>query len=111
VNVDSTWSKLSRVILVLLFMVSVLLVGVWYLPLIRQNEAMRKEDLRLDGEIRKEEDIVRGRKATIDALKNDPKTVERLAREKLGLARTGETIVHFEAPWTNPPPTGVGKTN
>jgi hypothetical protein len=30
--------------------------------------------------------------------------VERLAREKLGLAKPGETIIHFEAPLTNSPP-------
>jgi len=38
--------------------------------------------------------------AEIDALRNDPKTVERLAREKLGYARADETVVRFE---TNAP--------
>ena len=28
----------------------------------------------------------------------DPRTVERLAREKLGLARTNETVIRFETP-------------
>jgi cell division protein FtsB len=37
-------------------------------------------------------------KAEIDALGNDPKTVERLAREKLGYAKPDETVVHFETP-------------
>ena len=32
----------------------------------------------------------------IDALRNDPKTVERLAREKLGYARSDETVIRFE---------------
>jgi cell division protein FtsB len=36
----------------------------------------------------------------VDALSNDPKTVERLAREKLGYARPDETVIHFE---TSPP--------
>jgi cell division protein FtsB len=57
----------------------------------------------LDGDIRKEEDKARQQKAAIDALRKDPKTVERLAREKLGLARTGETVIHFEEAATNAP--------
>jgi cell division protein FtsB len=36
----------------------------------------------------------------LNALRNDPKTVERLAREKLGYARADETVVRFE---TNAP--------
>jgi len=35
-----------------------------------------------------------------NALRNDPKTVERLAREKLGYAKTDETVIRFE---TNAP--------
>jgi cell division protein FtsB len=33
-------------------------------------------------------------------LRNDPKTIERLAREKLGYAKPDETIIRFE-PATN----------
>jgi cell division protein FtsB len=32
----------------------------------------------------------------LNALRNDPKTVERLAREKLGYARADETVIRFE---------------
>ena len=35
-------------------------------------------------------------KVQIEALRNDPETVERYAREKLGLARQGETVIRFE---------------
>ena len=31
----------------------------------------------------------------------DPRTVERLARERLSYAKTGETIIRFELPATN----------
>jgi cell division protein FtsB len=34
-------------------------------------------------------------------LQNDPKTVERLTREKLGYARPDETVIHFESAPTN----------
>jgi cell division protein FtsB len=34
----------------------------------------------------------------MDALKYDPKAVERLARERLGYAKPGETMIHFDEP-------------
>jgi cell division protein FtsB len=34
-------------------------------------------------------------------LRNDPKTVERLTREKLGYARPDETVIRFETNVTN----------
>jgi cell division protein FtsB len=36
-------------------------------------------------------------------LRNDPKTVERLMREKLGYAKPDETVVRFEPTVTNAP--------
>ena len=101
-NVDlGIWSKLTRVVIFLFYLALLLGVGVWYLPLIRQNERMRKEILRLDNQIQKQEETGRQLKTSIDALRHDPKTVERLAREQLGYARTGEVMIHFEAPMTN----------
>ena len=101
-NVDlGIWDKLSRVVIFLLFVAGLLVVAVWYLPLIKQNERMRKEILRLDTQIQKEEDVSKQLKLSIDSLKRDPKAIERLARERLGYARPGETVVRFEAPATN----------
>jgi len=48
------WDKLSKAVLVLLAMAAVLWVCAWYLPLIRQNERLRAEMLRLDTQIQKE---------------------------------------------------------
>ena len=100
-NVDTgIWSRLTRIVIALLIVAALLGVGVWYLPLIKQNERMRKEILRRDGEIQKEEIKLRKLKMSIAAM-DDPKTVERLAREKMGYAKPGETVVRFEAPATN----------
>ncbi|MCS7089111.1 MAG: septum formation initiator family protein [Verrucomicrobiota bacterium] len=73
----------------------------WYWPVIRQNERMRKEILRLDREIRQEEETARQLTDVIRRLQEDPRAVERLARERLGLARPGETVIRFEVPTTN----------
>lgn len=47
----------------------------------------------LEGEIRVLEEENRRLAAEILALRTDPRTIERLAREELGLARAGETVV------------------
>jgi cell division protein FtsB len=64
---------------------------------------MQRENLRLERELQKEKEKSRQLQADIDALRNDPQTVERLTREKLGYARPGETVVRFEPPATNAP--------
>ena len=92
------WDKLTKAVVFLLIIAALLAVAVWYLPLIKQNERMRAEILRLKGEVTKEKKIAMGRKVNIEALRNDPETVERYAREKLGLAKPGETVIRFEDP-------------
>jgi cell division protein FtsL len=101
VNVNlGIWDKLTKLIVTLLLLAAVLGVALWYFPLIRHNERLRKEILSLEAEIRKEEESLKKLKASIDAL-GDPRTVERLAREKLSYAKPGETIIRFESPATN----------
>lgn len=103
-NVDlGIWDKLSKIVVFLLFVAGILAVAVWYLPLIQQNENMRKEILRLDLAIQKEEEQGKQIKAAIDGLRHDPKAVERLAREWFSYAKPGEIVVRFEPPATNTP--------
>jgi len=103
-NVDlGIWSKLTKLVAWLLLLAGLLLVGVWYLPLIQQNERMQRLNLQLERELDKEKEKSRQLQADIDALRNDPKTVERLTREKLGYAKPDETVVRFEPLATNGP--------
>lgn len=92
------WSHLTRLIITLLVLAGLLAVGVWYLPLIQQNERMRKEIFQLHAEIRTESEKAAKLRGAIEALRSDPKAVERLARETLGYAKPGETVIRFEAP-------------
>jgi cell division protein FtsB len=104
-NVDlGIWSKLTKIVVVLLLSAGLLLVAVWYLPLIQQNERMRRDVLKLDAQTRQEQEISKQLKSSIDALQNDPKTVERLTREKLGYAKSNETIIQFQPSATNNSP-------
>lgn len=101
-NVDvGIWGKLTSLVVFLFVLAVLLIIGQWYLPVIKQNERMRQEILRLDNQIQKEEETSKQLKASIDALRYDPRAVERLARERFGYAKPGETVIHFEEPTTN----------
>lgn len=92
------WDKLTRVVVFLLFIAGLVALFYWYLPLIQQNQRYRKDILILDSSIAEQERAARQLRAQIDAVQNDPRTLERLAREKLGWARSNETIIRFEQP-------------
>ena len=94
------WSKLSQAVLVLVALAVLVFIILAYQKPIQQNERMRREILRLDTELQKQDAISKQLRAEIDALRNDPATVTRLAREKLGYAKADETVVRFE---TNAP--------
>lgn len=94
------WSWLTQAVIALVAVAILILIGTTYLPLIHQNERMRAEILRLDNELAQQETLSHQMRADIDALRNDPATVARLVREKLGYARADETVIHFE---TNTP--------
>jgi|SRR6185503_2127957 cell division protein FtsB len=95
-NVSLFWDKLSKLILLLV----VAAVGVFaflrYLPLIRTNQNYRKELLALDGRVAEQERLARQLRASMESVQHDPKAVERLAREKLGWAKTNEMVIRFE---------------
>jgi cell division protein FtsB len=92
------WDKLNKLVVFLLFVAGLLGVFFWYLPLIQQNQRYRRELLELDAKIHEQEKLARQLKASVDSLQTDPRTLERLARERLGYARTNETVIRFEPP-------------
>jgi cell division protein FtsB len=97
------WNKLTGLVIFLCFIAIILLVGVCYRPLIGQNERMRRYILGLDTQIQKQEEANKKLRNAIDALRYDPKAVERLAREKFGYAKPGETVIRFGPPQTSDP--------
>ena len=96
-NVDlGIWSKLTKAVVVLVVIAVLLLIGACYLEPIKENERMRRDIMQLDAKVAEQEKISKQLEAEIAALRNDPKTVERLTREKLGYAKPDETVIHFE---------------
>jgi len=94
----SIWDKLNRAMILLVVAAGLLGVFFWYLPLFQQNERYRREILILDDKLAAEEKLARELKGSIEAMQHDPRMLERLAREKLGYARSNETVIRFEAP-------------
>ena len=92
------WDKLNRLVVFLLFVAGVLGVFFWYLPLIETNKRYRKQIMDHDAQIQKGKTLAHQQKQEINAVQNDPYTVERLARERLGYAKTNETVIQFEPP-------------
>jgi len=108
-NVDlDIWSRLSRVVIFLLLLTGLVGVAVWYRPLIKHNEALRKKIFDLEAQVQREEQENRRLEAAIKAMQTDPRTVERVAREKLNWARPGETVIRFEEPQRSPLPPAAG---
>jgi cell division protein FtsB len=104
VNVNlGIWSKLTQAAVALVVVAFALLIGMYYLPLLQQNERMRADILRLQTQLQIEEAKSKQLQAQIDELRNDSNAVERLAREKLGYAKPGETIIRFESATNSPP--------
>ncbi|HZF02104.1 MAG TPA: septum formation initiator family protein [Methylomirabilota bacterium] len=101
-NVDlGIWSKLTKIVVALVVIAILLLIGMCYLPLIQTNERYRERILKLETQLQVEAGKSKQLQAQIDALAHDPKTVERLSREKLGYAKPDETVIRFEQPATN----------
>lgn len=86
---------LKKLIILSLAVAILVAIVLYYIPIMEQNKRMREMIVRLDNEIKKEEMMEKELRAWIDALRNDPKTVERLLRES-GFAKPGETIFRFE---------------
>lgn len=92
------WDKLAKLTILLLFLLGLVGVALWYLPLIKQNERMRQQLLQNEARIKIEEERHRLLRVATEAARSNPKTVERMARANLGYAKPGETVVRFEEP-------------
>ena len=98
VNVNlGIWSKLTNIVVGLVVLAVLLLIGMCYLPVIQENARMRGQISKLQAQLQIEEQKSKQLQGEIDALQTDPKTVERLAREKLGYARPDEAVIYFES--------------
>jgi len=67
---------------------------------------LKDEAGRIEGEIARVETEIGVLARRVDALNRDPHTIERLARERLGMVRPGETVFLFDGPPPDAAPPG-----
>lgn len=89
---------LNRIVLILLAFTGLVFSALQFIPNFQQMERMHRRVQQLDARIQQEEEQGRQHEAATKALRNDPRTVERLARERLGYAKPGQTVIRFESP-------------
>lgn len=94
---------LNRLMLGLIVVALIALIVLKYLPLLRKNEAMNLELQMKTEEVQRLEAEALRRQVRNEQLRSDPRTNEREAREKLGLARPDEQVIKFEGEPAAPP--------
>lgn len=95
------WLTIYRIALVAFVVVVIITVISAFLPKIRQNQERQRQITALEEENRSKENAIKTLRKQQEQFATDPKYVERLARDELGKAKTGETIYRFGGRKTN----------
>lgn len=95
------WEALTRLIVFLLIGAAIVGALALYLPVLRKTEFWYGQKAREEANVQALLAESNRLKSEINAFDN-PRAVERFAREQLKYARTGEVILRFEEPATNP---------
>ncbi|MBN9689047.1 MAG: septum formation initiator family protein [Verrucomicrobia bacterium] len=93
---EGLWGLANRLLMGLIVLALLAGAGLSYLPLIQQNRDLRERLERNRAELATLQAELRYLQSTVNALKTDPRAVERAARER-GMAKPGETIIRFES--------------
>ena len=101
-NELTKWIRLTRLLMWVTGVATVVIVLLIFTPLFVQAEHLRRQN----SELQKQIDQIRGENeklaARIAALQQDPHAVEKEARETLGLAKPYETVYRFHNPANTP---------
>lgn len=91
----SVWALIYRLSFALVIGVALFWLGIWFYPQFKQVNDMSEKQRQVEEEIRMEEEALRYLRTKQQRLLNDPRFVEKIAREELGLAKPGETVFKF----------------
>jgi cell division protein FtsB len=87
---------LSRVAIFVIVLICLVGVFGWYLPLIKENQSLRREIADQETTLARLKHEIRGTNQKLTSYESDPRSAERLARENLGYSKPGETVFRFE---------------
>ena len=95
------WKFIQRICLIASVLLLILIVLKLFLPLIEQQKELRAREDEVRQDIQREAEQLRMLKMKQEKLQEDPRFIEKIAREDLGYAKPGETVFRFvdeEAP-------------
>ena len=90
------WHSLNRLMGALIAFSAVILIICAFIPELKKQHEQSDRVEQLKGEIEKEKLILTQRTREADLLQNDPSYVELLARDRLDMMKSGETIFRLE---------------
>lgn len=90
------WKFISRICLLLAVALVVGIVASFFLPQIERQRELRAREAELRQDIQKEAEKLRLLKLKQEKLQEEPRFIEKIAREEIGYAKPGETIFRFE---------------
>ena len=91
----NVWKFTQRICLILSVALLVAIVASCFLPLIERQKELRAREAALREDIQKEAERLRMLKLKQQRLQEDPRFVEKIAREDWNYAKPGETIFRF----------------
>lgn len=102
------WATLVPIIQGAIVVGLLAVVGLFFLPVIQQENRYKDEIAQKQREIASALDEQAQLKLETEHMKNDPAYVEHIARDQLNMGKPGETIIRFDryqavAPASNPP--------
>ncbi len=95
------WKLIYRISLVIIGVVVLLGVGYAYWKPMKEHQALNARKEQIEQATHKQQEKLDDLKQKQERLQTDPRFVEKMAREDLGLAKPGETIFKFEGDSSN----------
>lgn len=91
----NVWKFTQRICLIAIVALVVGIVLRLFLPLLDRQEALRAQEETLRQDIQREAEQLRLLRLKQEKLQEDPRFIEKIAREDLNYAKPGETIFRF----------------
>ena len=91
----NVWKFIHRICLILIVALVVAIVLRLFVPLLEKQKEMRAREAALRQDIQKDAEQLRMLKLKQEKLQEDPRYIEKIAREDLGYAKPGETVFRF----------------
>ena len=91
----NVWKFTQRLSLLAIVALTVGIVLRLFLPLLERQKELRAKEAALGEDIQTEAEQLRMLKLKQEKLQEDPRFIEKIAREDLGYAKPGETVFRF----------------